>query len=134
MEFMANTNPIEVLAVDDEPAVALAIKSALEFCGYSVLTVPSGAIALQRVQAEPLRFGIVLSDHNMPGVSGIDLVKGLRAIAYPGRIVILSGFISGEVEVQYQALGVDQILAKPFNIVRLRDALDQALHASATRP
>lgn len=67
----------------------------------------------------------------MPGLGGIELVKGLRAIGYPGRIVILSGYLSTEVEAQYEELGVDQILAKPFNIERLRIALDRALNPAA---
>ena len=131
MEFM--DNEVEILVVDDEPAVALAIKSALKFCGYKVFTVYNGQAALDLIQAEPNRFGLVLSDHNMPGLGGIALVIALRAIGYPGRIVILSAFLSRAMEGQYEEMGVDQILAKPFNIERLRLALEQALHPAACR-
>jgi CheY-like chemotaxis protein len=124
-------NMIEVLVADDEPAVALAIKSALRFCGYSVLTVPDGKAALDAIQAEPGRFSLVLSDHNMPGLGGIALVKALRVIGYPGRIVILSAFLTEENRTQYTDLAVDQILSKPFNIERLRGALDRALNPVA---
>ncbi len=126
MENMVNT--AEILVADDEPAVALAIKSALKFCGYPVLTVSSGEAALERVRAEPGRFALVLSDHNMPGLGGVAMVRALREAFYPGRIVILSAFLSQEIESQYQALGVDKILSKPFNIERLRRVLDQALN------
>jgi two-component system, cell cycle sensor histidine kinase and response regulator CckA len=119
---------VHVLVADDEPAVALAIKSALKFCGYSVLTVPDGKAALDAIRAEPNRFQLVLSDHSMPGLSGIALVEALRLLAYPGRIVILSAYLTGENEARYQELGVDQILSKPFNIERLRTALDRALN------
>jgi CheY-like chemotaxis protein len=129
---MANMeNMIEVLVADDEPAVALAIKSALRFCGYSVATVPDGKAALEAIQAEPGRFALVLSDHNMPGVGGIALVKALRVIGYGGRIVILSAFLTDENRAQYMDLSVDQILSKPFNIERLRTALDRALNPVA---
>jgi CheY-like chemotaxis protein len=121
-------NPIEILIADDEPAVALAIKSALKFCGYRALAVTSGEAALDCLQAEPARFSVLISDHNMPGIGGIALVKALRATGYPGRIVILSGYLTRENESQYEVLGVDQILAKPFNLERLRLALDRALH------
>lgn len=126
---MANMeNTVKILVADDEPAVALAIKSALKYCGYSVATAPDGKAALDAVQAEPGRFHVVLSDHNMPGLSGIALVKALRVIGYPGRLVILSAYLTHENERQYRDLGVDQILAKPFNIERLRLALERALH------
>jgi CheY-like chemotaxis protein len=122
-----------VLVVDDEPAVALAIKAALKFCGFPAMTVPNGQAALDAIQADPGRFQIVLSDHNMPGLGGIGLggiglVKALRVIGYPGRIVILSGYLTQENEAQYRDLGVDQILSKPFNIERLRRTLNLALH------
>jgi CheY-like chemotaxis protein len=117
----------EVLVVDDEPSVALAVKSALKFCGYAVLTVPDGEAAMERVRAEPRRFAVVLSDHNMPGLGGLALVKALRAANYPGGIIILSAFLSRGIEVQYEALGVDQILSKPFNIERLRLAMERSL-------
>ncbi len=125
MESMENT--AEILVADDEPAVAVAIKSALKFCGYKVLTVSNGQAALDHVRAEPNRFALVLSDHNMPGLGGLALVKALRDMVYPGRIVILSAFLSQSIEAQYEALEVDQILSKPFSLDRLRLALDRAL-------
>jgi CheY-like chemotaxis protein len=128
MENMENT--VEILVADDEPAVALAIKSALKFCGYGVLTVPNGQAALDHIQAEPDRFPIVLSDHNMPGLSGISLVKALRAIGFPGKIVILSAYLTRENEAEYEALAVDQILSKPFNLHGLRLAMDRALNSA----
>jgi CheY-like chemotaxis protein len=126
MENVENT--VEILVADDEPAVALAIKAALKFCGYGALTVPNGQAVLDRVQAEPGRFPVVLTDHNMPVLGGIGLVKALRAIGYPGRIVILSAYLTQENEAEYEALGVDQVLSKPFNLQALRLAMGQALH------
>ena len=126
MEIMENK--VEILVADDEPAVALAIKSALKYCGYSVVTVPNGEMALERIQAEPGRFSLILSDHNMPNLGGLALVRALRAAGYPGRIVILSAFLSQTIETEYEELGVDQILSKPLNIERLRLALERALY------
>jgi CheY-like chemotaxis protein len=118
----------EILVVDDEPAVALAITTALKFCGYAVVAVSSGEEALEHVRAEPGRFPIILSDHNMPGLGGVALVRALHEIGYGGRILILSAFLSCDLETQYKALGVDQILAKPFDLRGLRLALDRLLH------
>lgn len=115
---------MEILVADDEPAVAIAIKSALKFYGYTVLTVSNGDAALERVHAEPQRFYAVLSDHNMPGLGGLGLVKALRAAGYAGKVVILSAFLTPEVEARYAELGVNQILAKPFHIEKLRLALN----------
>jgi CheY-like chemotaxis protein len=126
-------NKVEVLVADDEPAVALAIKSALKFCGYNVQTVSNGEAALERIQAEPGRFCVLLTDHNMPRLGGLALVRALRAMDYPGRIVIVSAFLSHDIEAQYEELAVDQILSKPFNIERLRLTMERALHPAGCR-
>ncbi len=131
MESMENI--AEILVAEDEPAVAAALKSALRFCGYAASTVPDGRAALDRIQAEPGRFALVLSDHSMPGLGGLSLVKALRATGYPGGIVILSAFLSNEIEAQYYELGVNELLSKPFNIPRLREALARALQPEACR-
>jgi CheY-like chemotaxis protein len=125
---------VEILVADDEPAVALAIKSALKFCGYAVTTVSNGAAALDRVKSEPGRFPLIMSDHAMPGLGGVALVKALRENQYPGRIVILSAYLTPENEAMYRSLGVDQILWKPFNVERLRRALETALKTTAVAP
>jgi len=126
MENMENM--VEVLVVDDEPAVALAIKSALKFCGYAVTTAHNGQTALDLIEAEPGRFAVLLSDHNMPGIGGTALVRALRAAGFPGRILILSAYLTQENEAIYESLGVDQILSKPFSLSRLRLALETCLN------
>ena len=117
---------MEILVADDEPAVAVSVKSTLKFCGHAATVVSSGEAALECVRAEPNRFSVVVSDHNMPGLGGLGLVKALRAADYAGRIIILSAFLNPEVEARYNELGVDQILTKPFSIERLRVALNPA--------
>jgi two-component system response regulator EvgA len=126
MENMENM--VQVLVVDDEPAVALAIKSALKFCGYSVTTAPSGDAALELIEANPSQFSVLLSDHNMPGLGGPALVRAARSAGFPGKIVILSAFLTDTNVALYEQLGVDQILSKPFSLERLRIALQNALH------
>jgi len=127
-------NEAEILVAEDEPAVAFAIKAALKFCGYTVLLVPDGVEALEGVHAAPGRFAAVLTDHNMPGLGGLALVEALRAVNYPGGIVILSAFLSREIEARYERLGVDQILTKPFDIQQLQLALDRVTGPVACRP
>ncbi|HEX4085736.1 MAG TPA: response regulator [Chthoniobacteraceae bacterium] len=121
-------NEVEILVADDEPAVALAIKSALRFCGYAVQTAGGGEEALKLIREHPGRFALLITDHNMPQLGGLALVRALRASDFPGRIMILSGFLSSAVEREYEGLGVDQILAKPFTVVRLREAVERAVH------
>jgi len=126
MEIMENT--VEILVADDEPSVALALKAALKFCGYSAHSVSDGQAALEQIRAEPGRFAALVTDHTMPRLGGLALVRALRDAAFTGRVVLVSAFLTQEIEEQYRLLGVDQILSKPFNIERLRGAMDRALH------
>ena len=124
-------NGKSVLVADDEPAVALAVKSVLKFCGYQVEMVSSGEEALARVRKEPKRFALVLTDHNMPGLSGLEVAQQLDAMDYRGKVMIVSAFVTLEMETAYRRAGVDRIVLKPFDIKSFREAVESTLHAHA---
>ena len=129
MEIMENSK--RVLVADDEPAVALAVKSVLKFCGYQVETASSGDEALQRVREEPAKFALVLTDHNMPGKSGLEVARELDAMDYPGKVIIVSALVTDEMETAYQEAGVEKIILKPFDLKSFREAVESTLHAHA---
>ena len=97
--------------------MALAVKSVLKFCGYLVDVAASGGDALKLVQEAPEKFALVLTDHNMPGMSGLDLARGLYAMDYPGKVIILSALVTREMEAE---VGVDRIILKPFDLKSFR--------------
>lgn len=134
MEIMENGKRVlRVLVADDEPAVALAVKSVLKFCGYLVDVAASGGDALKLVQEAPEKFALVLTDHNMPGMSGLDLARGLYAMDYPGKVIILSALVTREMEAAYNQVGVDRIILKPFDLKSFRAAVESTLrHAGAS--
>jgi YesN/AraC family two-component response regulator len=59
----------------------------------------------------------------MPRVTGLELVRQLRALNFGGKIVVLSAFLNEENVRAYKALGVDLMLAKPFDMDELRKAI-----------
>ena len=131
MESMGNMK--RVLVVDDEPAVALAIKAVLKYCGYGVEMSTSGEAALRQVREAPGKFALVLSDHNMPGISGLDLARELDAMDYPGKVIILSALVSPDMEAEYKKAGVDQIILKPFDLQGFRRAVQSTLESLRRR-
>lgn len=92
--------------------------------GHGIECVPDGEAALQRVTADS-GFDLVLTDHHMPCMNGLELVRELRAINYPGRIVVLSSEIGPGAETEYRRLQVDAILYKPVFPAVLRKTLAQ---------
>ena len=60
----------------------------------------------------------------MPHLSGLELVRRLRADNFRGKIVVLSAFLTDENRRAYAELNVDRMLAKPFDVRELRAAID----------
>ncbi len=117
-------NGLRILTVEDETAVARLL--ALVLCGPNckVTSAANGREALLRIAASSQPYDIVITDHQMPGITGLELVRQLRAQDFAGKIVVLSAFLNEENVRAYQALGVDLMLAKPFDMDELRQAIE----------
>ena len=117
-------NGLNILTVEDESAVAQLL--ALVLCGPNcrVTAASDGWEALAKMDAALIPFDIVITDHQMPRVTGLDLVRQLRVREFGGKIVVLSAFLNEENVRAYKALGVDLMIAKPFDMDELRHAIE----------
>src|SRR5690349_15720 len=100
-----------VLCVDDEPAMRQILALYLQRQGYEVETA-DGLAAWNLVAANPGRFDVVITDNQMPNMSGIALVEKLRASGYPGRIVFFSSTLPQQSAERLLRLQVDAVLEK----------------------
>jgi sigma-B regulation protein RsbU (phosphoserine phosphatase) len=115
--------PWRVLVVDDSRAQRLLLRASLARWGYAVSEAASGDEAL--MLARETRFDIVLSDWMMPGMSGLDLCRGLRALAqdsYSYFILLTSKSAAEEVALGLD-VGADDFVAKPVSADELRARL-----------
>ena len=110
---------LRVLLVEDSEGVAFATQRVIESCGYEVQVEADGQAAWAELSKQPGRHDIVFTDLNLPGVSGVELVRRLRGIGYKGRVIVYSGYFSGENTAELTSLGVDHLLSKPFNRAEL---------------
>jgi len=79
-----------ILVVDDEPLVLKVVGRALEREGFEPVLASTGEEALRRMEGEP--FDAVVTDHNLPGLKGSELLREAR-IRYPGmRRFLLTGW------------------------------------------
>jgi DNA-binding NtrC family response regulator len=129
----APARPITLLIVDDEAVILKSLRRIVRDDGYKVLTARDGEEALRIVSAEPV--DVVLSDFDMPGMSGLDLMVRLRR-NHP-RVVRL--LLTGRATVA-TAVGaindgeVFRFLTKPWDMAELREVLRQAAgRATETR-
>ena len=113
-----------ILAVEDETAVAQLL--ALVLCGPScqVVTAGDGAEPLEKISAARRPFDVVITDHNMPRLTGLELVRQLRGSNFSGKIAVLSAHLNPENMRAYRELQVDLMLSKPFDVRELRHAIE----------
>jgi CheY-like chemotaxis protein len=114
-----------VLYVDDMRELREVASLALSRCGHKVDCAPDGEEALVMVTADPTAYDIVISDHHMGRMSGLELVMRLREIKFPGKIAIVSSELNEDVEGEYRGHGVEQILYKPVSLADLRALVDE---------
>ena len=117
--------PLKILAVDDEPSITQSMRFIFSQPLYELSSALDGATALARMAHDPQPFDIVITDSNMPGVSGVELVRMLRERHFTGKIVVLSAHLSTDVRAAYEAMEVDALIEKPFSVKALREKLDQ---------
>ena len=117
--------PLKILAVDDEPSIAQSMRFIFERPLYDLASAEDGEAALARLTRDPNAFDVVITDNNMPGVSGIQFVRQLRERNFAGKIMVLSAHLSTEVRAAYEAMAVDAMIDKPFSIKALRQTLDR---------
>src|SRR5256885_13530940 len=119
-----------VLVVDDEPQILRALAINLRARGYDVALAPSGEEALR--MAANHHPDVVILDLGLPGISGIDVIRGLRGWSTV-PIIILSAREAEADKVAALDAGADDYVTKPFGagelLARLRAALRRAAPA-----
>lgn len=91
--------------------------------GHTIECVEDGSIAWKRIAANPSEFDVVMTDHHMPNMNGLELVRRLRTVPFRGKIVVFSSELSPEVNAAYVDLAVDKLLHKPVLPSELRHVL-----------
>ena len=124
---------LRVLYADDLPELRDVVRIALSREGHGIETFPDGQAALNRV-TQDRSFDLVITDHHMPNLNGLEFVRGLRGIGFGGRIMVFSSELSLEVASEYCRLNVDRILYKPVYPSQLRDVLGELFPAQAASP
>ncbi|NQW11937.1 MAG: response regulator [Alphaproteobacteria bacterium] len=112
---------LRVLLAEDEPMATKLALGALKIMGITnIVAVKDGEQALAVLDHENGAFQLIVSDWNMPKVSGLDFLKQVRR-RYPHmKFLMLTGNISKEFVIAAKQNGVDAYIGKPFSPVQLR--------------
>ncbi len=103
-----------ILFIDDEEMIARLAKSALERLGYHVTAMSEPIAACALVEEDPVRFDVVFTDRSMPGMTGDDVFKRIKAIRPSIPVILCTGLYDEHAEKNDIAMGFDACLLKPF--------------------
>src|SRR5690606_10269212 len=116
-----------ILVVDDSTTMRQMVAFTLSSAGHSVIEAPDGAQALALARKQ--KFDLVITDVNMPGMNGIDLVQNLREVPECKfiPILVLTTEAGAELKQKGRSAGATGWIVKPFNPEVLLDTLKKVL-------
>jgi DNA-binding NtrC family response regulator len=124
-------NAPKVLVVDDEEHLRRVVQVQLQQIGYQVETAANGAEALAALERG--QFALMLVDMRMPGMSGLELLKRVRAENPEVVVIILTAYGTIETAVDAMRAGAYDYIAKPVHPDELRLVVDRALEHARLR-
>jgi len=101
-----------ILYIDDDEALVFLVKRLLERHGCRVSAFTDQSEALAALRADPASFDLVVTDYNMPGMSGLDVVREARSIRAGMPVAVASGFIDETLRANAQNAGVCELIFK----------------------
>ncbi|HEX3035230.1 MAG TPA: response regulator [Thermodesulfobacteriota bacterium] len=116
-----------VLIVDDEEVICDIFKESLTGADYKVVTTSSGEDAIELVRKN--HFDVIFLDLTMPGKSGLDVLREIKALDPSSVIIIVSGRIEEDISNQLIAEGAFSFIHKPFTLDQLHATVASILGA-----
>jgi CheY-like chemotaxis protein len=124
---------MRILHVEDNIVCREVVRVVLARAGHTMSHAVDGPSGVQMVQAMPRCFDMVITDHEMPGMCGLQVVSALHRLGFSGKILVYSGALDTELMEAYGMEGVDAFLSKPTAANMLISAVDSVNLAASRR-
>lgn len=121
-----------VLVIDDDLACRVLAALLLEHAGHSPTAVASVDRGLERLSTAEVE--VVVTDLNMPGRTGIDLLLQMRELGLPQPVIVMTGSDDEAQIARTVELGAAAVLRKPYGTGALEAAIDRAFRLAKIRP
>jgi PAS domain S-box-containing protein len=115
-----------VLVVDDEESIVEVAYQTLKRAGHVVTTFISPRAALECFARAPHAFDVLITDQSMPGMKGLTLIAEVRALRPSLPCLLITGLCDEALQRDARAVGVAQVIAKPFSLSSLVEAVEKA--------
>jgi CheY-like chemotaxis protein len=121
---IGDTSTKIILVVDDEENMLRTVQFILESARYRVHTARNGGEALERIRSHRESggtFDLILSDIQMPGLTGLELIDEIRSLGVGAPILVMTGYGNREIAEELRRRGCTEFLDKPFEQEELLD-------------
>ena len=121
--------PLTILHAEDSEIVAHAVRQTLEAEGWRVVTRTDGASALDEL-ATPNRYDLLITDNDLPRLTGLDLTFRAKALRHRGRLPVVM-LTASDCEGEAMRAGVSAFLRKPEGVGELVPTVRRLLERGA---
>lgn len=119
-----------VMYVDDDEALVFLVDRALTRKGFAVSTFTDPRLAAEALRANPKDFDLLVTDYNMPGYCGLDLLKEARLIRPELPVALASGYVTPEIEASALAEGARALIHKPNDVDELVETVQRLIQVN----
>ena len=120
-----------ILIVEDDRAMRMMLREALEEDGYTVEDVGGGRAGIERVKQGGV--DLVISDVKMPDLDGLDMLREIKAVTPSPHVITITAFGSIDTAIRAVKLGAFDYITKPFDVDQLILSVQKALDERALR-
>lgn len=114
-----------IVLIEDDDLVRLSIEKFFSLYDYTLKIYVSAEEALDEIRdGTP---DIIITDYNLPGMTGLDLTKSIRKTGITTPVVLLSAIRNAGIENCSLALGIDAVFTKPVNILDLKERIEELI-------
>ncbi len=121
--------PAQILIVEDDRKMRLALREIMTNEGYVVDTVETGEAALGR--ADGNGYDLVITDLKLPGIDGMDVLRAIRKSRPETSVVIITAYATVDTAVEAMREGAEDYISKPFNLDEIRLIVRKVLEKKA---
>ena len=131
---LASTQGKHVMYVDDDEALVFLVRRVLRRRGYEVTTFSDPREAVHALREQPHGFDLLVTDYNMPGYSGVQVLNDARAIRPDLPVALASGYVTTEIEQAALEAGARALIHKPNDVEELCETVQRLLGQGAGDP
>jgi nitrogen-specific signal transduction histidine kinase/ActR/RegA family two-component response regulator len=119
----ASTTSLRILYLDDDEALVFLVRRLLQRRGCQVSGFVSADYALAALRDDPHAFDLVVSDYNMPGMSGLDFARAVRLIRPELPVAVATGFVDEQLRSEATNAGIRELIFKADAVDVFCDAM-----------